>query len=532
MFDPDRLAALASYDILDTAPESGFDDIVRLTTFACDVPVALVSLVDRDRQWFKARVGFEPCQTDLASSVCAHALVQPDLLIIPDLTRDPRTAANPLVTGEPNIRFYAGAPLRTSDGHVLGSLCAIDGEPRPQGLTEKQADALRSLASQVVSQLELRRAIVERERLLALGAAADARRLGLFEIGERIRDLKSVPEIVRVAAEIVGRMLGASRVGFGYLDAAVEEIDVVADWTVPGMASIVGRHRFDDYGELLNELRNGDPLIVEDVRTDPRTAFKLAHLLDVGIAAMVNLPVREQGKMVALLIVHHDAPRTWSPEMMTFLGNVADRLQAGVARLRAEEQQQVLNEELSHRMKNMMAMIQAIAVQTLKTVPDRAPVEALMKRIHALSAAHDVLLRQSWTAADLSEVAVAVLATFDVRTRLDLSGPAVDLGPRTTLSFSLLLHELATNAVKYGALSVDEGRIAIGWRIETHDGAPGLVLDWREIGGPPAREPEGRGFGSRLIGMGLTGTGGVALRYPPTGLAATFRAPLDEVQQS
>ncbi|RZI58517.1 MAG: GAF domain-containing protein, partial [Zymomonas sp.] len=111
--DDARLSALASYGILDTPPEEGFDDIVMLAAQSCGTPVALVSLVDRDRQWFKARIGFEPCETPLGESVCAHALQQTDLLVIPDLAADPRTADNPLVAGEPHLRFYAGAPLAT-----------------------------------------------------------------------------------------------------------------------------------------------------------------------------------------------------------------------------------------------------------------------------------------------------------------------------------------------------------------------------------------------------------------------------------
>ena len=124
--DPDRLATLDAYGVLDTAPEQGFDDIVRLATRLCAVPVALVSLVTADRQWFKANVGFPYCETDLDRSVCKFVLPKPDLLVIPDLIADPRTAGNPLVTGEPHIRFYAGAPLRAPNGQVLGSLCVLD----------------------------------------------------------------------------------------------------------------------------------------------------------------------------------------------------------------------------------------------------------------------------------------------------------------------------------------------------------------------------------------------------------------------
>lgn len=142
--DRARLAALDAYNILDTEAEKGFDDVVLLARNICDVPVALVSFVARDRQWFKARVGFPDCGTDLNASVCAHVLVEPDLLVIPDLSRDPRTSSNPLVAGGPRIRFYAGAPLRTPDGFTLGSLCVIDVEPRPAGLTHRQAESLRA----------------------------------------------------------------------------------------------------------------------------------------------------------------------------------------------------------------------------------------------------------------------------------------------------------------------------------------------------------------------------------------------------
>ncbi len=164
--DAARLAALAAYDILDTPPEEGFDDVVHLAAQLCGTPIALVSLVGADRQWFKARIGFPRSETGLDASVCAHALAAPDVFTIPDLAEDPRTRANPLVTGEPHIRFYAGLPLRTEDG-VLGTLCVIDTVARPAALTDAQADALRRLARQVVSLLEARRTLKRSEHALA-----------------------------------------------------------------------------------------------------------------------------------------------------------------------------------------------------------------------------------------------------------------------------------------------------------------------------------------------------------------------------
>jgi len=163
--EAERLAALARYGVLDSEPEPGFDDIVLLATRICETPVALVSLVAETRQWFKARVGFPPCETPLGQSVCAHALRQKGVLMIPDLTLDARTRTNTLVTGEPFIRFYAGALLETPDGVALGTLCVIDTKPRPEGLTPIRTDSLQALARQVMNQMELRRVKQHQEML-------------------------------------------------------------------------------------------------------------------------------------------------------------------------------------------------------------------------------------------------------------------------------------------------------------------------------------------------------------------------------
>jgi len=172
--DADRLAALDNAGILDTLPEQGFDDIVLLASRICHTPVAMVSFVAGDRQWFKAKVGVEHSQTPIAQSVCAHAILETGLLVIPDLTADPRTRRNELVMGDPYIRFYAGAPLVTQDGMALGTLCVVDTNPRPRGLTSEQISSLEALARQVMMQLELRQA--QREQSERLAHAQDALR--------------------------------------------------------------------------------------------------------------------------------------------------------------------------------------------------------------------------------------------------------------------------------------------------------------------------------------------------------------------
>jgi PAS domain S-box-containing protein len=809
---------LQAYGVLDTPAEPGFDGIVQLACQLCDVPVALVSLVAGDRQWFKARVNFPPCETDLNSSVCAHALDQPDaMLIIPDLTADSRTAANPLVTGEPHIRFYAGAPLQTADGLVLGTLCVIDKKLRPEGLSDAQKHNLRLLADQVLTLLEMRQTVTARDALRAaeaqayrarealrdaqaavataegdpdqvMGAAVDGamraipaadggvielldgdaleyravrgtlagraglrvpvggsgaghcartrqpylmadaakdphvkrdlipslhlgsaifapilrggtvlgvlklqsrrpmafgaqdlaqlglfagvvtsglveaasnaehrakdtywrglfdrlsegfivgrvirdpdgritdwryievnpawgelvgidpaavvgrtirevlpgiedewvddfakvvetghptnftRRVGtlrrwyegrafplegdrfgviflevtqrveaeerrgaLLQLGDRLRDLCSVPAMTAAAAEIVGCTLGVTRAGFGHIEGDVEAVEIEPDWTALGQVSIAGRHRFEDYGDLRADLRRGEPLVINDVTTDPRTRDDPRSLRAIGIGAIVNMPVRERGRTVAVFIAHDVNPRVWTGEELAFLRNVADRLEVGVARVRAEELQAVLNKELAHRLKNTLAIVQSIASSTLRGVTEREPVEAFERRVLALSRAHDVLMHKSWIAAKMRTVMESVLSMQVDLDRFALAGPDLDISPQAAMSLSLLLHEMATNALKYGALSADAGKVQVAWRTEG-EAAPDLVLDWIERGGPPAVAPTGRGgFGSKLIRMGLVGTRVADLRYDPAGLRAEFRAPLADIQVS
>jgi GAF domain-containing protein len=150
-----RLKVLWQYDVLDTVPEVVFDDLTELAANICEAPIALISLVDEKRQWFKSKFGTTVNETSRDVSLCSHAIQQSDLFIVPDATKDERFASNPLVTSDPKIRFYAGAPLITPDGYALGTLCVIDKVPRE--LRPEQKQALRLLARHVITQLEMRR---------------------------------------------------------------------------------------------------------------------------------------------------------------------------------------------------------------------------------------------------------------------------------------------------------------------------------------------------------------------------------------
>ncbi len=162
-----RLRKLRSLNILDTFPEQVYDDIVFLASEVADAPIALMTLVDTDRQWFKSKVGLETPETHRDHAFCAHAIRKPnEMLVVTNATKDSRFADNPLVTGAPMIRFYAGAPLVCSDGTALGTLCVIDNKPRT--LTPLQERALQVLSRQVVAQIELSEALTQVKRLQGL----------------------------------------------------------------------------------------------------------------------------------------------------------------------------------------------------------------------------------------------------------------------------------------------------------------------------------------------------------------------------
>lgn len=161
-----RLDALRRYAILDTGAEQSYDDLTRLAAHIAGTPIALISLIDEDRQWFKSRVGLDATETPRDQAFCAHAILKPEeTMVVPDATRDVRFSGNPLVTGGPGIRFYMGTPLLTPDRQPLGTLCVIDNQPRE--MEPERVAALEILSRQVVAQFELRRVAAELKQEVA-----------------------------------------------------------------------------------------------------------------------------------------------------------------------------------------------------------------------------------------------------------------------------------------------------------------------------------------------------------------------------
>lgn len=192
-----RLKVLWQYDVLDTVPEEVFDDLTELAAQICEAPIALISLVDEDRQWFKSKVGLTVSETSRDLSFCAHAIRQDGLFIIPDATLDARFAQNKFVVSDPKIRFYAGAPLITPDGHALGTLCVIDQVARE--LRPEQLQALRVLSRLVMTQLELRRHSSE------LASAQKAREATRDELN------RALSEVARLKQELAGKKAARRR---------------------------------------------------------------------------------------------------------------------------------------------------------------------------------------------------------------------------------------------------------------------------------------------------------------------------------
>ncbi|QIL02769.1 PAS domain-containing protein [Sphingomonas sinipercae] len=192
-----------------------------------------------------------------------------------------------------------------------------------------------------------------------------------------------------------------------------------------------------------------------------------------------------------------------------------------------EQQKTLLMQELSHRMKNSFSMVQAIAEQTFQSAAGDS-LRTFHARLAALGSANNLLLQSSWSATPMRGLVERVLRVEAEPDQFDLSGPDISVAPDAALSMSLLLHEMATNAVKYGALSTPAGKVRVEWQVEGSH----FVLHWKETDGPAVEAPETTGFGSRLIGLGICNSRDVSIAFDPAGVQARFRAPLADVRDS
>lgn len=282
-------------------------------------------------------------------------------------------------------------------------------------------------------------------------------------------------------------------------------------------------------------LRHDSVLMFYDVHMD----FPAAAGAEPRIREILLAPFHSGEKPIGTVwaIIHDDSKRfdledkRCLSSLSKFAGVAFQMGEADRAANDARAQLTILNEELGHRLKNMLAMVMAIATQTLGDVKERDAIDAFQQRLQAMGKAHDVLIDQTWTAAPIALIAEGVLGSIGQLGRADIDGPNVTLGPRSALSLAMVLHELGTNAMKYGALSAD-GRVSVQWSVEGSDRDSRLSLIWQESGGPRVKTPTRKGFGSRLIRMGIHRSGETTLAYEPEGLRAALTVPLSAAQQA
>jgi PAS domain S-box-containing protein len=488
-----RSAAMDAYDLESLRDGAALQRITDFAAALCDAPVALVSLVETTRQTFLARSGLDLTETPRETSFCQHAMLEPEIMVVPDATADPRFADNPLVTGEMNIRFYAGAPLISDDGIPLGSLCVIDTEPRA-GLTPLQLQGLATLADSVMARLR-----DSRDAAAWRSAERDARRQ-LTDSEDRFRTLAdTMPQMVW------------STLPDGYHDyynARWYEFTGTPPRSTDGEGWNDVFHPEDQaraWAVWRQSLTTGDPYQIE---------YRLRHFDGTYRWVLGRaLPIRDADGRIT-----------------RWFGTCTDIHEQKLAL----HEREVISQELSHRIKNIFSVISGLISFAARSRPDFAPIASdLRQRITALGRAHDFVRPHSASsrpAAQQDSLQGLLAELFEPYRRVDrmpitVAGDEIAIDDRSATPLALLFHELATNATKYGALSTDAGAVVMTiTRDDDH-----VVLCWVERGGPPVVAPEGpQGFGSQLIELSavrqLGGT--VARAWRPEGLDMTVRVPI------
>lgn len=467
-----RMAALLQSGLLTQPGDRQFGHLTELVRMMLGVPVAIVSIVDEHRQVFAGHSGLpEPWaslgETPITHSFCQHVVDRGEVLSVADARAEPLVQHN-LAIEDLGVAAYLGVPIHLPGGELIGALAAIDTKPRMW--SDHDVRLLESVA-----------VIVDKE--IRVGASERKFRT-LFE---EMREGFYVGDVVRgTAGQVVDFRFDEVNPAFGRLTGLASQ--VVDGLLLSEVAPYAGPEMLPVYSELLE---NRIP-----VTHVSRSTLRPDRWFETRITPLKG------------------------DRLVAFFGDVTDRRNR-------EELQDVLNQEMSHRLKNTLMMVQALAMQTLRNVTEREPVEALERRINALSSAHDILFVKNWQGASVNAISRAALARLCVEDRVYFAGPEVELGAKATLSLSLLLHELATNAMKYGALSNTDGRVRLSWSIDPER----FYLSWREVGGPAVAAPTRKGFGSKLIRMGL-GSGDVTTEYDPQGFRLELSAPVSHLKQA
>lgn len=454
--------------------DSLLDDsrLVAITEFAanlCDTSTALVSIVGSDSQDFLARKGFDGPVPPVEHSFCAHAMLGTMLMVIPDASVDPHFADNPLVTAKGGIRFYAGAPLQMPDGAPFGSLCVIDSKPR-DGLTPLQEQGLLTLAQSVMALIGARQAEQEHHRNFGMVS------------GERDEQT----QLFRVLADSMPQMVWSTRPdGFhDYYNARWYDFTGMTPGSTDG-EGWRGMFHIDD---------------------QPIAGRRWKHSLATGDPYEIEYRLRAADGSYRWVLGRAMPLRAADGAITRWFGTCTDIHDQKLLM----EQREILAQELSHRIKNIFAVIGGLISMSIREKPEyKAIAVDLRDRVMALGRAHDYVRPHSEASvtgsgvSDLHGILADLLAPYrsgnpdDDRIVISGDNPRVD--DRSATPLALLFHELATNASKYGSLSVPGGRLALTIAVNGDQ----VVVDWIESGVNNVAAPSHEGFGSRLIALSI-----------------------------
>jgi PAS domain S-box-containing protein len=477
-----RLMVMATYGT-EAIGDEGDPELSEIAAFAarlCDTPIAFVSLIFADSQKFVGRAGSDMPDTPRSISFCAHALGQGNLLEVRDASRDPVFAENPLVQGEQHIRFYAGAPLISREGAPLGALCVIDSKPREAGLTDFQREGMHVLA-----RAAMRRLSALRQQRSAIEQQSESARL--------MREIANLVPAIIWSADADGK--------FDYYSSHWDRVTalpppkVAEDWLKlvhPDDTSHTAKAWSDSFAQ-------GSPFESE---------FRLKQA-DGNWRWMMSRALPAQAS--------DGSVRRW-------YGTLTD-IDEG---RRESENRDILARELSHRIKNIFAVVAGLVSIRARKHPSAQPfAQELNDAIRALGRAHDFVRPVEGAKGDsLRGLLTELMAPYsDNSGRVVLSGDDCEIGARAATPLAMIFHELATNSAKYGALSVPGGSIEIA--IDSPENGEMMHISWREQGGPALTEPGADGFGSRLVQLSIEGQlgGSMVRNFRPEGLEIDLAIP-------
>ncbi|MCW2306620.1 sensor histidine kinase [Rhodobium gokarnense] len=484
--DESRLQVLSQFVLRSQRPDPDFDTITRIVADEFDVPIAFICMVDRERPWLQSAIGIDLAEGPIGMALSAYTieLDAGGTFIVTDATRDPRFAAHPHVSDGPRIRFFAGAPI-TIEKRNVGVIGLIDNVAR----TMPEADQLQNLT-----------------RFASLAGS-------LFTLKEAARGRKSSDRALSRARTRHSLAFRAANIASWSWDIRTDVVD--CDVAMRQMFKLP-REEVVTGAKLLER-------IDQNCQRAIRRNLKRAIRENVDWSSEFHVASTDRW----LLGLGRIYERAENGDPLSALGVVVDITKTK----QSEQKTRLLLRELNHRVKNTLAILQSLASQTLRRSDSAADFTmSFSGRLQAIAAAHTLLSDQEWGDVGVFALLRGQMAPYAVSLDEDvvIHGDDVALGPDEALGLGLVIHELATNAAKYGALSVDGGTVDIAVSAEAKKAGTDVVIDWTEKGGPTVSPPTRQGFGTTLITRSLDKIVGsdVALDFAPGGLRVRMRFPV------